>query len=420
MSRAVCRWQLSKPTNTKSRMSARAYDIASYIALALAFVGVAGWSVRKSEDPARTAFKWVLTLVIILYLRWGVMPQADQGGIAAFIAVAECAIAGLVMFIIWRQNIGAIVAKPFTSLYDGGEAPPEPRPFYSIARARQKQAKYPEAIAEIQKQLERFPTDFEGQMLLAEIQAEGLKDLPATEGTIQNLCAQPDHAPKNIAFALYSLADWHLKYGHDTEAARRAFEQIISLLPETEFSLTASQRIAHLADPAGARMPHEARKFVVKEGVRNLGLMANTHQFVPAETEPGKMAAEYVKHLEEHPLDTDARERLAVIYADHYHRLDLAADQLEQMIQLANQPPKLVVRWLNLLADLQVRAGLDYDAVKTTLERIIALDPKLAAAETARKRIALLKLELKAKKPSQAVKMGTYEQNIGLKTRSGS
>lgn len=401
-------------------MSDKVYDIASYVALALVFLGVAAWSVRKSEDPARTAFKWVLTLVIMLYIRWGVMPQADHGGIAAFMAMAECAIAGLVLFVIWRQNIGAIVARPFTSLYDGGEVAPEPRPFYSIARARQKQARYLEAIAEIQKQLERFPTDFEGQMLMAEIQAEGLKDLAATEATIQNLCAQPDHAPKNIAFALYSLADWHLKYGRDTEAARRAFEQIISLLPDTEFSLTASQRIAHLADPDMAGMPHEPRKFVVKEGVRNLGLLASTHQFVPAETEPGKMAAEYVKHLEQHPLDTDARERLAVIYADHYHRLDLATDQLEQMIQLPNQPPKLVVRWLNLLADLQVREGLEYEAVKQTLERIIAQDPKLAAAETAGKRIALLKLELKAKKPNQSVKMGTYEQNIGLKTRSGS
>jgi tetratricopeptide (TPR) repeat protein len=401
-------------------MSARAYDIVSYVALALAFGWLALWSVRKSEDPARTAFKWILTLVIALYIYWKVLPMADHGPIAAFMAVAICMMAGLVLFLTWRQNIGAIVAKPFSSLYDGGDVAPEPHPFYSIARARQKQTKYPEAIAEIQKQLERFPTDFEGQMLMAEIQAEGLKDLAATEATIQNLCAQPGHASKNLAFALYCLADWHLQYAQDIEAARRAFEQIISMLPDTEFSLTAAQRIAHLGDPETARMPQEARKFVVKEGVRNLGLMANTHQFVPAETEPGKMAAEYVKHLEQHPMDTDARERLAVIYADHYHRLDLATDQLEQMIQLPNQPPKLVVRWLNLLADLQVREGLDYEMVKKTLQRIMELDPKLAAAENAGKRIALLKLELKGKQQQQSVKLGTYEQNIGLKVRSKS
>jgi hypothetical protein len=90
------------------------------------------------------------------------------------------------------------------------------------------------------------------------------------------------------------------------------------------------------------------------------------------------------------------------------------------MIQLENQPPKQVVRWLNILADLQVREGKDYETVKQTLQRIIDLAPELAAAETARKRLGLLKLELKAKTQNQSVKMGTYEQNLGLKTRRSS
>ena len=108
---------------------------------------------------------------------------------------------------------------------------------------------------------------------------------------------------------------------------------------------------------------------------------------------------------------------MAGIYADHYARLDLALDQLEQMIQLPNQPHRQVVRWLNQYADLQIRSGSAYEAVKPTLQRIVDLDPNVAAAEIARKRIDLLKLELKAKQPKEAVKMGTYEQNIGLKQR---
>ena len=400
-------------------MSAKVYDILSYVALGLAFGGLAVWSVRKSEDPARTAFKWLLTFAMAIYIFWHVFPMADRGGIVTFTAMAECMIAGLVLFVTWRQNIGAIVAKPFASLYDGGDTPIEPCPFYSIARARQKQAKYAEALVEIQKQLARFPTDFEGQMLMAEIQAEGLKDLAATEATIQSICAQPGHALKNIAYALSSLADWQLKYKQDKSAARSALEQITLLLPETEFALTAAQRIAHLADPQGALASYESKKFVVKEGIRNLGLAKNPHQFVPTETDPGKIAAEYVEHLQQHPLDTDARERLAVIYADHYQRLDLASDQLEQMIQLPNQPPKQLVRWLNLLADMQIRAGLDYETVKQTLQRVVELDPKLAAAENAGKRIALLKLEIKGKQQNLSVKMGTYEQNLGLKHARG-
>ena len=90
------------------------------------------------------------------------------------------------------------------------------------------------------------------------------------------------------------------------------------------------------------------------------------------------------------------------------------------MIQLENQPQKQVVRWLNLLADIQVREGIDYERVKQTLQRIVDLNPNVAAAETARKRIALLRIELKGKSDNLSVKMGTYEQNIGLKARGPS
>ena len=124
-----------------------------------------------------------------------------------------------------------------------------------------------------------------------------------------------------------------------------------------------------------------------------------------------------MKHLEEHPLDTEARERLALIYSDHYDRLDLASDQLEQLIGHPNQPAKRVVHWLNLLADLQVRHGTSYETARGTLQRIIDLFPNAAAAQTARNRMDLLRLELKAKQQGQIVKMGIYQQDIGLKNK---
>ena len=91
------------------------------------------------------------------------------------------------------------------------------------------------------------------------------------------------------------------------------------------------------------------------------------------------------------------------------------ADQLEQLINQPNQPGKQVVHWLNLLADLQLRHDAGYDTISQTLEQIIERYPNLAAAGIARNRLDLLKLELKAKQISQPVKLGTYEQNIGLK-----
>src|SRR5208337_564583 len=114
---------------------------------------------------------------------------------------------------------------PFASLYDGGTEEPIPHPAYSIAQSKQKKGLYLEAIAEIRKQLDRFPTDVEGQLLLAQIQAEDLKDLQAAELTVERFCAQPGHAPQNIVFALYSLADWHLQIARDREAAQRHLQR---------------------------------------------------------------------------------------------------------------------------------------------------------------------------------------------------
>src|SRR6185295_8930700 len=116
-----------------------------------------------------------------------------------------------------------------------------------IAEAKRKRGQYTEAIAEIRKQLARFPTDLTGQLMIAEIQAQDLNDLPGAEVTIHRLCDQPGHAPRNVAHALSTLADWHLKYELDRDAAQLDLQQIIGRFPETELSLAAEQRIAHLA-----------------------------------------------------------------------------------------------------------------------------------------------------------------------------
>lgn len=400
-------------------MSETVHTIVAIVALGLSFGWLMVYTIKRAEDPPRMVFKWIVTVIVACLMYWHAFPLAGQGGMAAFSGVSLAMFYGVILAITWRHTLGGLVARPFSSLYDGGSVEPVPRPAYSIAQARAKLGRYVEAVAEIRKQLERFPTDYEGQMLLAQIQAENLQDLPGADLTIQHLCAQPGHAQKNIAFALYSMADWHLKVGKDREAAQRVLEQVPLFLPDTEYALTASQRIAHLGDAEMLLEPHERRRFTVTEGLRNIGLARTPVTVEPVPKDPAVLAQEYVKHLEEHPLDMEIREKLALIYADHYDRLDLAIDQLEQMIQQPNQPHRLAVRWLNLLADLQLRFGAEYETIKATLERIIELDPKLAAAEIARKRIDLLKLELKAKTPGQAVKLGTYEQNIGLKRRQG-
>jgi len=42
----------------------------------------------------------------------------------------------------------------------------------------------------------------------------------------------------------------------------------------------------------------------VPEGVKNIDLLETSGHLAPAEIDPAQLAADYVKHLEQHPLDT--------------------------------------------------------------------------------------------------------------------
>src|SRR5947208_2843816 len=111
-------------------------------------------SLKHSEEPGQLVLKWVLTALVIGFMTWKVAPMVGQGGYGgAFGGIPLTAACGLVLAIIWRHSIAGIVAKPFASLYDGGDVPPDPHPLYSVAQSRQKQGKYLEAVAEIRKQL---------------------------------------------------------------------------------------------------------------------------------------------------------------------------------------------------------------------------------------------------------------------------
>ena len=406
-------------------MSSQTYEVIRGTVTLVLFVLIIVWFLwrwlKKTRDPALLLFRWILTAAAF-YGLWRGGTQAGQamkqGSPLAILGVIYALIGGMFLAIVWVPVVVDYVSRRIGSLYDGGDTEVDPKPYYSIFLAKRTKGKYFEALAEVRRQLDRFPNDFEGQIFLAELQAEKLNDLPGAEITVQRLCQQPGHAPANIAFALNKVADWHLSLAKDRESARKSLEKIIELLPDTEMSLQASQRIARLADTETLLAPHQRQKMVMKKGAENLGLLWAQDHLKPTETDPGLVAADYVKHLELHPLDTHAREKLAVIYTGHYHRLDLALDQLEQLVQQPNQTPKNIVHWLNLMADMQVQENADLELVRGTLQRIVDLYPDLAAATTAQRRMETLRLELKSKEKQKQVQLGVYEQNIGLKRRT--
>ena len=77
-------------------------------------------------------------------------------------------------------------------------------------------------------------------MFLAELQAENLDDLPGAEITVDKFSKQPGQSPKNVAYAINRVADWHLSLTRDRDAAQRSLEKIIALFPETEMAQRAA------------------------------------------------------------------------------------------------------------------------------------------------------------------------------------
>lgn len=378
------------------------------IAIFAAAAGRFAWlSVKESEDPWRMVIKWIITGGAFGYL---VTAALRFGPFAPMVA----AVVGICLGIMWAPHLGALIAKPFTSLYDGGGVPDEVRPLYSIAEAKRKAGKYSEAAAAVRQQLERFPTDFQGWMILADIYASNLKDLPGAEECVQEILRHENHTPRNVAYALNRLADWRLA-GSDRDSARQALEWIVQMFPESEFSNQASERIAHLTSAQMLAEKNERPVIAVPRVEGKLGLVGESVFIKPKEEEPADAAARLVKQLDEHPLDTHAREELARIYADFYQRLDLAADQLEQLINSPNQSQKHVTHWLNTLADLHIRLNADKPSAVAVLHRVIERFPGTAVAANAEKRIAYIDLELNKGSKSRTVPLGTYEQNLGLK-----
>ncbi len=396
------------------------FHIATNVFLLVVILGFTGWvlirSLKHSDDAAKLVFKWIFTAALMALMFYVVVPEFKQGGFNAIAAIGMAGIWGIAMAITWRHSLIDLIANPIASLYDGGKEEVEPKPFYSIANSKRQKGRPLEAIVEIRKQLAKFPNDYEGVALLAGIQAEDLKDLASAEITLNHFGDRSEAPPKQVAAALTQLADWHLKIALDVDSARAALERIIARYPETPLAAQAAQRIARLGGAGKILLAAQDRQaVVVPEGVQNIGLLDSSTFLQPEEVAPEKQAADYVKHLEQHPQDKEAREKLAIIYARHYQRLDLATQELEQLINEPDQQTKHVAHWLNLLADLQIAGGADYDTVRATLGKIAERFPGLAAGDIAQSRLGRLKLEIKGKQETPGVKLGVYEQNIGLK-----
>lgn len=383
------------------------------VSLSLLGLGFLIWlsirTLRRSGDPVKLIVKWVFTLPFVAFC---LFYAAHLGPFGPFLIVFMA----LILSVMWTPHISEMLFSPLTNLFDGGHEEPEKKPYYSAVIAKRNRGQPLEAIMAVREQLAKFPNDFEGVLLLANIQAEDMNDLPGAEITLNKFCDSPKAPDRQVVAALTQLADWHLKKSADVDAARAALQKIVERFPNTEISLRAEQRLAHLGETEKIILAqHDRQNVVVPEGVNNIGLLDSTDFLKPKEVEPGKLAAVYVKHLEEHPHDSEVRGKLAAIYAQDFKRLDLATMELAQLINEPRHSPKQIAGWLNQLANYQIELGADVETVQATLQKIVENFPDAPVAELAQRRLARLASEFKGKEKTPGVKLGVYEQNIGLK-----
>ncbi|MDA7657299.1 hypothetical protein N8737_01225 [Verrucomicrobia bacterium] len=355
-------------------------------------------SFRKTNDVGGLTKKWIWTFILVgiaLLINIDLLQSGGMiGGAAVPILTAFFAI---FVGIIWASSWGEMLAAPLTNLFNGGGAYDRATPVYGIAEARRKRGFYEDSIAEVNKQLADFPGDLTGTMMLVDLYAKDLKRMEAAQDAVESYLEHGPHPPKNTFLALAHLADAYITHDSNRAQAQQCLERIQSLCEGTEQEMIAAQRLAHLTTEEQLKAKKEAKRVHLQPYERGLGLRSNTRDLRPKEKAPEQIANEYIQQLNEHPLDLETRENLALLYANHYQRLDMAVDQLETMITFRNQAPRQIVKWLNLMADLHIKLSGSIPDAKACLDRVCQLFPNSPHEAQARKRIHLLGREKKGR-----------------------
>jgi len=227
----------------------------------------------------------------------------------------------------------------------------KPPPMYSRAIAKMKFGKYSEAEWEIIRQLENAENDFNGWMLLAELYANQFKDLREAEQIVLEVCDQPNVTAPQVAVALHKLADWHLKVGCDPEAASRALHVISSRFPRSHLARMAQLRLAQLPRTADElREQREAQPVPLPALGDSLDERADQTEVALDTKAAAARANQLSERLTHNPNDIPARERLARVLAERLGKVDLAIQQIELLMGMANPPENKPAEWLGLIA----------------------------------------------------------------------
>ena len=273
-----------------------------------------------------------------------------------------------------------------------------PAPNYGRAQVAINFGRYEEAEMEVIRELEQTEDDFDGWMLLAELYALYLGDLPAADEMVRDLCQQPATTPPQVAVALHRLADWHLKVAKDPVAARRVLERISVRMPGTHLDRMARQRITQL--------PASREEFLAQDQGRTIQMTVIPDD-VPAPNvlprdEAAYIAKQCVEALKKNPDDVAARERFARVLADSLGDSKTAIEQLELLLAMPKQSTDKRADWLLTIAHWHGRYRNDLENARLVYQEVMRDFPDSRYAVMAQRRLNLLTLQFRRRAAAEA------------------
>ncbi len=376
----------------------------------------AGWFMhRYAEEGSATEVTGLPVRLIATVVLLGMVAFSFKS-LGPVISLFVVLVAGVLLGVLWIPALVGGALSPLSGSLTGGNEQVELKPFYFRAQGLRKRGEYAAALEAVREELLKFPGDLEGRFFEAEILAENLKDPGAAEAVLRSLDDGSGRPTEEQCLILNKLADLQQKHLNDPDGARATLELLVSNFPDTTAAQLARQRLAHF----GVDVSVPASRLVVKQHTERLGLMDDLGASRLPVEDVNRTIQELLTHLEAHPHDWEARERLARLYVDPLGRVELATDQLERLFAEEGAPVRHVVRWHNELAELQLKAPNGRALARSTLERLIARFPGSAHATQAEARIRHLAWDERARAETRKVPMGNHRTEGGAPSGSGS
>lgn len=383
----------------------------------------------KDIFEEKPLIKWIYYFIVgqigIIPIIYGFV-KVSQGasapeilGILFFILLP----AAMFLYFAFTPYLVEKISSPFGRLFTGNPNIIEDKPIYGPVIASRNQGDYSQALNLVESQLEKYPSDFDGLMLKAAIQAEDYHDLNAAKVTMNTVLSDQENIRYNLPIVYNKLADWQLNIFNSTACARQALETIREVHPGTKAAQLASQRIASMEfydeSIVATTEINATYNDIVEESSRiekEKGPLDFPKSKKPNKVnENQKLLSACLRRIEEHPESIVNREDLARYYFDQAKEWAMSIKQYEQLINMSGSTTSQQVAWLNKIVDIQLKSGARLEEMTLTLNRVIDIAPEAAAANRAQNRIMRLPIEIRGvSKKKTPLKLERRDEDLGL------